>query len=137
MQEILAALSKDDYEALATCRSAIRRFLRYSEEAARAAGLTPQQHQLLLAVKGQPGRDWACIGELAEALQIRHHAAVGLVDRCESAGLVRRAPGLRDRRQVRVLLTPLGEQALGNLEGTSRDELDRLRSGFVQQLSMH
>jgi DNA-binding MarR family transcriptional regulator len=131
MADNALALSKTDYEAVAYCRSTIRRFLRDSEEAARAAGLTPQQHQLLLAVKGQPGREWACIGELAEALQIRHHAAVGLVDRCEAAGLVRRAPGLRDRRQVRVLLTGDGEKALDRLASSIRNELDRLRDGLL------
>ena len=131
MQEMLATLTKGDYEQLALCRTVIRRFLRRSEEAARAAGVTPQQHQLLLAVKGQQGRDWACIGELADALQIRHHAAVGLVDRCEAAGLVQRSQGLRDRRQVRVLLTQQGEDLLARLESAGRDELDRLRAGFL------
>lgn len=135
MQELLASLSKVDYETLAGYRSAIRRLLRTSEEVARAVGLTPQQHQLLLAIKGQPGRDWACIGELAEALQIRHHAAVGLVDRCEAAGLVRRARGLRDRRQVRVLLTPKGEELLERLVECSQDELARLRDGLTPALA--
>jgi DNA-binding MarR family transcriptional regulator len=130
MQDTLMGLTKMEYETIASCRTAIRRFLRHSEEAARSVGLTPQQHQLLLAVKGQPGREWACVGELADALQIRHHAAVGLVDRCESAGLVRRAPGLRDRRQVRVLLTPHGEEVLGQLVAVSRNELERLRDGM-------
>lgn len=136
MQDVLATLTKGDYEQLALCRTVIRRFLRRSEEAARAAGITPQQHQLLLAVKGQQGRDWAYIGELADALQIRHHAAVGLVDRCEAAGLVQRSQGLRDRRQVRVLLTPQGESLLARLETAGRDELDRLKQGFLGQGEM-
>src|SRR5438093_7247785 len=99
-----SSISKADYEALAAFRQALRRFLRFSEQGARATGLTPQQHQLLLAVKGQSGREWASISDLAEALQVRHHAAVGLVDRCERAGLARRAPDPDDRRQLRVTL---------------------------------
>src|SRR5436305_6662661 len=85
-------ISKSEYEALAAFRAALRRFLHFSEQGAREAGLTPQQHQLLLAVKGQPGRDWATVSDLAEALQISHHAAVGLVDRCARAELAQRVP---------------------------------------------
>ena len=104
-------LGKAEYEALATFRSSLRRFLAFTAAAAREAGLTPQQHQLLLAVLGQRGRSWATISELADALQIRHHTAVELVDRCENAGWVRRAAGEDDRRQVRVTLTPIGERS--------------------------
>src|SRR5262245_42609204 len=123
-------ISKLDYEALAAFRYALRRFLRFTEEGARAAGLTPQQHQLLLAVKGQPGRDWMSITELAEALQIRHHTAVGLVDRCEGARLIQRTPDLRDRRQVRVFLTAKGERVLGRLSTRNRRELETLRQAL-------
>jgi DNA-binding MarR family transcriptional regulator len=119
--------TKADYEALLAFRSAIRRFLRFSEEGAHMAGITPQQHQLLLAVKGQPGRDWAFVGELAEALQVRHHAAVGLVDRCARAELVRRSTDPHDRRQVRVLLTERGEELLARLSQRNRSELRSLR----------
>ena len=120
-------IGKLDYEALAAFRYALRRFLRFTEEGARAAGLTPQQHQLLLAVKGQPERDWMSITELAEALQIRHHTAVGLVDRCEGARLIQRTPDPRDRRQVRVFLTARGERILGRLSARNRRELETLR----------
>ena len=120
-------ISKLDYETLAAFRYALRRFLRFTEEGARAAGLTPQQHQLLLAIKGRPGRAWASVGELAEALQIRHHTAVGLVDRCESARLIRRVADSSDRRQVRVLLTAAGEQLLGRLSAENRVELETLK----------
>jgi DNA-binding MarR family transcriptional regulator len=123
-------ISKLDYEALAAFRAALRRFLRFTEEGARAAGLTPQQHQLLLAVKGQPGRDWVSIKEVAEALQVRHHAAVGLVDRCEGAGLVRRVADPHDRRQVRVVLTGAGEKVLERLSARNRRELETLREAL-------
>jgi DNA-binding MarR family transcriptional regulator len=120
-------ISKADYEALAAFRYALRRFLRFTEEGARGTGLTPQQHQLLLAVKGRPGRDWTSIKELAEALQIRHHTAVGLVDRCAAAGLIRRTADPGDRRHVRVLLTKRGEDVLGRLSARNRRELEALR----------
>lgn len=121
------ALTKEDYEALAHFRHTLRRFLHFSEEGARQEGLTPQQHQLLLAVKGQPGRDWASISELAEALQIRHNAAVGLVDRCETAELVVRSVSPTDRRQVQVTLTERGERTLKLLSHRNRSELQSLR----------
>ena len=120
-------ITKTDYETLASFRYALRRFLRFTEEGARAAGLTPQQHQLLLAIKGRPGRSWTSIGELAEALQIRHHTAVGLVDRCEESKLIRRVVDPSDRRQVRVLLTTKGERILERLSSRNRRELETLR----------
>src|SRR5438094_867389 len=123
-------ISKADYEALAAFRYALRRFLRYTEEGARAAGLTPQQHQLLLAIKGQPDREWSSISGPAEALQVRHHAAVGLVDRCERAALVRRAPDPDDRRQVRVTLTEKGEAILARLSQRNRRELQALQQAL-------
>src|SRR5262245_41677056 len=108
-------LDKRDYERLAAFREALRRFLRFTEAGARAAGVTPQQHQLLLAIRGTPKRDWASVGELAEALQVRHHGAVGLVDRSERAGLVARRRDEADRRQVQVHLTREGERILAAL----------------------
>ena len=81
-------LSKSQYEMLAAFRYALRQFLHFSEEAAHAAGITPQQHQALLAVKGFRGRDCVTVGELAERLQLRHHSAVGLVDRLVAEGLM-------------------------------------------------
>jgi DNA-binding MarR family transcriptional regulator len=123
-------ITKLDYEALAAFRYALRRFLRFTEEGARAAGLTPQQHQLLLAVKGQQGREWSSIRELAEALRIRHHAAVGLVDRCEDARLIRRVADPVDRRQVRVSLTARGESILARLSARNRRELETLRQAL-------
>ena len=80
-------LSKAEYELLAACRYALRQFVRFSEESARAMRIEPQQHQALLAIKGFPGRDKVTIGELAERLQIRHHSAVGLAGRLAANGL--------------------------------------------------
>jgi DNA-binding MarR family transcriptional regulator len=104
-----------DYRALAEFRYRLRRFLRFSEEAARKAGLEPQQHQLLLAVKGLPKAQKATIGALAERLQIQHHSAVELVDRLAEHGFVRRFRDPNDRRQVVVRLRPSGEKILREL----------------------
>lgn len=123
-------VTKADYEALATFRATLRKFLRFSENAARSEGLMPQQHQMLLAVKGQIGREWASVSDLAGSLQVRHNAAVGLVNRCVTAGLVQRAPDSEDRRQVRVLLTPKGEEVLARLSYRHMQELRALREAL-------
>jgi len=115
--------SKSDYVALASFRKSLRKFLRYVENNARLEGVTPQQHQVLLAVKGQEGRDWASINDLVEALQIKHHAMVGLVDRCQALGLLERRQGSEDRRVVQVSLTPLGEGILARVTERSLHEL--------------
>ncbi len=120
-------VTKADYEALAMFRASLRKFLRFSEEAARSEGLTPRQHQLMLAVKGQEGRAWASVSEIAESLQVRHNAAVGLVNRCVSAGLVKRIPSSEDRRQVHVVLMPKGETILERLSYRHMQELRALR----------
>lgn len=119
-------LSKAEYELLASFRYALRQFLRFSEDAARAVGLEPQQHQALLAVKGFPGRDWVTVGELAEQLQIRHHSAVGLVNRMAANGWLVRMPASEDRRQVHVTLTPEGAALLEQLTTIHKEELRRL-----------
>ncbi len=113
-----------DYRALAEFRYQIRRFLRFSEDAARTAGLEPQQHQLLLAVKGLPEGKEPTIGELADRLQIRHHSVVELIDRLESRGLARRQRSSEDRRKVRVELTAEGERILESLTVEHRNELE-------------
>jgi DNA-binding MarR family transcriptional regulator len=119
-------MQKEDYVALAAFRRALRRFLKFAEEGARSAGITPQQHQILLSIKGQEGREWASIGELAEAMQLKHHATVGLVDRCQAAGLIGRSPNPSDRRVVRVTLTARGETLLTSLTHRNLNELKSL-----------
>jgi DNA-binding MarR family transcriptional regulator len=108
-------LAKSHYEMLSALRYALRRFLNFSQEAARAAGLAPQQHQALLAIKGFPGRDFVSVGELAERLQVRHHSAVGLVDRLVRRRLLRRVTSRVDRRRVEVRLTARGEALIERL----------------------
>jgi DNA-binding MarR family transcriptional regulator len=129
---------KSDYETLAAFRYALRRFLRFSEEGAQSVGLTPQQHQALLAIMGYPGRTSIRIGELAERLQIRHHSAVGLVDRLSSQGLVTREQAPDDKRQVLLSLTERGAALLERLSVIHRDELRRLRpelTGLLERLA--
>ena len=99
-------LTKQDFEALARFRFGIRRYLRFSEETVRSHGLTPQQYQLLLALKGFPEREWATVRELADRLQLRHHSVVELVNRAQRQGLVERAAHPDDARAVRVLAHP-------------------------------
>ena len=116
---------------LAWSRYQLRRFLRFSEKAARASGLTPQQHQLLLGIKGFTARGWATISELAEFLQERHNAVVGLVERARRRGLVRKAPGTGDRRFVRVFATRRGGKILRQLSAIHGQELRRLRTQLL------
>lgn len=125
-----SSITKAEYETLAAFRYALRQFLRFSEQAAHDAGLAPQQHQALLAVMGYPGTDRVTVGELAERLQIRHHSAVGLVDRLEAEGLVERQPAREDRRQVFVCLTDRGLELLAQLSAAHRRELQRLGPEF-------
>jgi len=119
-------IAKSQYELLAALRHALRRFISFSQEAARSAGLTPQQHQALLAIKGFPGRDYVSVGELAERLQLRHHSAVGLIDRLAGRNLLRRAPSRIDRRRVEVRLTVRGERVVERLSAVHLRELRQL-----------
>jgi len=129
-------LTKEDFETLSEFRYQLRRFLRFSEEAAQSEGLTPLQYQLLLQIKGAPGRDWASVGELAERLQAQHHGTVALINRCEAAGLVERRAAEQDRRLVQVHLTAEGERRLHRLAGLHREELASLSQVFrVTRLS--
>lgn len=123
-------VAKQDFEALSDFRYQLRRFLRFSEEAARREGVTVQQYLLMLHIRGFPHRDWASIGELAERLQAQQHGVVALVNRCEAAGLVRRKANAEDRRVVEVHLTPKGERCLSKLALVHRLELESLRDTF-------
>jgi DNA-binding MarR family transcriptional regulator len=119
--------SQADYEALSEFRYLIRCFLQFSQNAARAVGLTPRQHQALLAIKGFPIGHAVRVGDLAERLRIRHHSAVELVDRLSEAGLVRRIPDANDQRRVLLSLTDLADGYLAELSAVHLDELSRIK----------
>jgi DNA-binding MarR family transcriptional regulator len=119
-------LTDAEYQRLLELRTGLRHFLRWSEEQAAAAGLTSAQHQLLLAVRGHQHPDGPTIGEIAGYLLLRHHSAVGLVDRAVKAGLVERREDVNDRRVVRLHLTNLGNDILALLSTTHLEELERL-----------
>ncbi len=130
----MEALALSDYEALAELRYQIRRFLSFSEQAARGAGLEPRQHQLMLALKGLPRKARPTIGELAERLQIQHHSAVELVNRLVAVGHIRRARGGEDRREVMLSLTPKGEKVLRQLSLHHQTELRSAGPALVAAL---
>jgi DNA-binding MarR family transcriptional regulator len=121
-----STFSKREYETLAEFRYALRQYLVFSKNAVEIAGITLQQHQALLAIIGYPGREKVTIGELAERLQIRHHSAVGLVNRLVEQGLVERTSNQDDRRQVFINLTQKGMQVLESLASMHREELRHL-----------
>ncbi|HEY4803435.1 MAG TPA: MarR family transcriptional regulator [Paraburkholderia sp.] len=131
MKKSARDLEKVDFEQLSEFRYQMRRFERFSEQAAQAEGITPLQYLLLLHVKGYPGRSWATIGELAERLQAQHHGVVALVSRCEAIELVERRVSERDRRQVEVHLLPAGEKLLARLAALHRAELRSLDGAFT------
>jgi DNA-binding MarR family transcriptional regulator len=120
-----------DYRALAAFRRALRAFLHFSEEAARAEGVTPAQHQLLLAVKGSPSSNAPSIGEVADALKLRHHSAVELVDRAVEAGLLARHQDPNDGRCQRLVLTGRGEEKLAALAAPHLNELRRFKEEMI------
>lgn len=123
-------VTEADVEAVAAFRYAIRRFLRFSEQAARRERITPQQHQLLLAIKGFPGRDFATVSELAHRLQMRQHSVVGLIDRTVRLSLVRRERGTEDRREVYIHITDKGDDLLERLTQLHRQELVSMREAL-------
>ena len=120
------SVSEPDYQRLLELRTGLRRFLKWSADQARASGLTPAQHQLLLAVKGHRGALRPTVTEVAEHLQLRHHSTVELIDRAEAVGLVRRMTDSTDARLVRLLLTDKGEGKLRELSSQHLRELERL-----------
>lgn len=125
-------LSASEYRALAQFRYHIRRFLRFSEDAARTTGLEAHQYQLLLAVKAEPAVP--TMGDVAERMQIQHHSAVELVNRSEQNGLVRRVPSDQDRRKVMLELTPKGERVLRQLARHHRAALSTMAPMLVEAL---
>jgi DNA-binding MarR family transcriptional regulator len=130
MKTLARGLTKTDFEQLSEFRYQMRRFERFSEQAAQGEGITPLQYLLLLHIKGYPDREWATIGELAERLQAQHHGVVALVSRCEALDLVRRKISDADRRQVEVHLLKAGEQVLSRLAEIHRAELKSLKGAF-------
>ena len=122
----MTGLSDSDYQRLLEFRDGLRRFLRFSEDQATAVGLTPAQHQLLLAIRGHPDTEGPTISEVVDHLLLRHHSVVGLVDRAEAAGLVRRSSDPHDGRVVRLGVTRLGERRLEELTAPHLEELRRL-----------
>src|SRR5580700_2759747 len=123
MRARTARFTHHEFQALAEFRYQIRRFLRFSEDQARGSGIEPQQHQLLLAIKGLPEGVKPTIGELAARMLIRHHSAVELVNRLAEHGAVKRVPGDDDHREVLLRLTSKGETLLHNLSVAHHDEL--------------
>jgi DNA-binding MarR family transcriptional regulator len=117
-------LTDSDYQRLLAFRDRLRRFLRWSEQHALAAGVTPAQHQLLLAIRGHTGGA-PTIGDVAHHLLLRHHSAVGLVDRAQRVGLVERHVDGGDSRVVRLQLTRLGAERLAHLAAAHLDEISR------------
>lgn len=125
-----ARLDDDDYRRLLEFRTAIRKFLKYSKTQAAQLGLTPTQHQLLLAIRGHPRKGGATISDIADSLLIRHHSAVELVDRAEAGGLVRRRQDTDDQRVVRLSLTRSGRSKLERISASNLAEIGRLGPEF-------
>jgi DNA-binding MarR family transcriptional regulator len=127
-------ISLAEYQALAEFRYQMRLFTRFSEQEARSVGLEPQQHQLLLVVKGLPSDKIATIGTIAERLQIEHHSTVELIDRLAEKDLIMRNRDEEDQRRVLISLTPLGEEILQKLSLFHRAELRSAGKALVQAL---
>jgi DNA-binding MarR family transcriptional regulator len=125
----LTRFADSEYTELLTFRVGLRQFLRWSGEQAAKVGLTPAQHQLLLAIRGHPDPRGPSVGELADYLCTRHHSAVQLIDRAEQLGLItRNRIDSADRRLVRLTLTTTGQEKLTLLSTAHREELRRLAS---------
>jgi DNA-binding MarR family transcriptional regulator len=129
-------LTSEDYENLLEFRASLRRFQNWSQQQARAAGLTPAQHQLLLAIKGYRGDAGPAVSDLAALLLLRHHSTVELIDRAERAGLVKRRVDRNDGRVIRVRLTADGERRLDQLTPAHLNELEQL-APVLDQLVAH
>jgi DNA-binding MarR family transcriptional regulator len=124
-------LTDRDYQQLLGFRTELRRFLHWSEEQAESLGITAAQHQLLLAVRGHDDPRGPTVGDVATSLLLRHHSAVGLVDRAADAGLIRRVPDADDHRSIRLRLTAVGGRKLARLSRRHLEELQRLSMGAL------
>ena len=125
------AMAREQFEQLADFRYALRRFLRFSEQVSREHGVTPMQYQLMLQIRGFPGRDWATVGELAERLQALPNAMVSLLTRCQTLDLVQRSRSITDGRTVHVRLTRKGRRILDRLGPLHQAELRHLRESLL------
>ncbi len=128
-------MSPADYRALAEFRHQLRRFIAFSEAAAREVGLEPRQHQLLLALRGLPEDTEPTVQVLADRLVLRHHTVVELLDRLEAEGLIRRGRAASDRRRAVVSITPRGIELLRKLSSAHVDELRSLAPALVGSLN--
>jgi DNA-binding MarR family transcriptional regulator len=126
-----------DYEALSEFRYQIRCFLEFSQNAASAVGLEPQQHQALLAIRGYPGGVPVAIGDLAERLRVKHHTAVGLIDRLVAAELVKRVVDPADHRRILLKLTRRAEKYLADLSAAHLGELSRIEPLLTEIFSRY
>ena len=131
-EEEASAVTEADFQHLLAFRVSLRRFQRWSEAEARAAGLTHGQHQLLVAIKGHLGERPPAIGELAEHLLLRHNSTVELVDRAAAAGLVNRVADDDDARVVRVKLTRKGNELVTALTRAHIRELHNLAAALSE-----
>ncbi len=127
-------LQQAEYNALAEFRYQLRKFLRHMEDEVRAEGLNPQQHQVLLAIKGLPQDRTATVGVIAERMQVNHNSMVELLDRCEQRNLLRRSRSRSDRRQVVLEITPEGDEVLCKLARAARKELSSVGKILVQSI---
>jgi DNA-binding MarR family transcriptional regulator len=130
----LPKITTSSYRLLAAFRYEMRKFLAFSEGAAREAGIEPQQHQLLLALRGLPKGLRPTVGTIAERLCVQHHTAVALADKLEQRALLRRERGLADKRQVLLRLTPEGEGVLRRLSTLHRQQLEAVGPAMVDAL---
>lgn len=128
-------LRTEDYQALGAFRHALRKFMAFSEAGSQKLGLTPQQHQAILAIRAHSGTEAMTIGELAESLLIKNHSAVGLVERLGKRNLVVRSHSERDRRRVVLVITPEAEAILETISRNNLGELNRAADTFVELLS--
>lgn len=124
-----------DYQALAEFRYELRKFMHFSEQTARSAGIEPQQHQLLLVVKGMPEGKLPTISSIAGRLQLQHHSTVELIDRLEERGLVERHRDEMDQRRVLIQITPQGEEVLQELSLHNLEELRTAAPSLVRSLN--